>query len=47
MYDVAENGTAELLSKNCSPDVGVEPRNGYPRPDGKHFYVATEHSVYD
>ena len=43
MYDVAENGTAELLSKNCSPDVGDGPRNAYPSPDGKLLYVVTEH----
>lgn len=44
MYDVADNGTAELLSKNCSPDVGDGPRNAYPSPDGKLLYVVTEHS---
>ncbi|KAG9568377.1 hypothetical protein KCU71_g1935, partial [Aureobasidium melanogenum] len=46
MYDVADNGTAELLSKNCSPNVGDGPRNTYPSPDGKLLYVVTEHSQY-
>lgn len=46
MYDIAENGTAELLSKNCSPDVGDGPRNAYPSPDGKLLYVVTEHSKW-
>jgi carboxy-cis,cis-muconate cyclase len=39
MYDIAENGTAELLSVNLSPEIGDGPRNVYPSKDGKSLYV--------
>ena len=39
MYDIAVNGTADLLSINLSPEVGDGPRNSYPSPDGKLLYV--------
>ena len=39
MYDIAENGTATLLSVNLSPESGDGPRNTYPSKDGKWLYV--------
>ncbi|KAM5354539.1 hypothetical protein ACJ41O_001186 [Fusarium nematophilum] len=46
MYDIFENGTANLLSINLSPEVGDGPRNSFPSKDGKFLYVITEHSQY-
>lgn len=41
MYDIMENGTANLLSINLSPEVGDGPRNVYPSDDGKWLYVVS------
>lgn len=39
MYDIADNGTAQLQSINLSPTEGDGPRNSYSREDGKLLYV--------
>jgi carboxy-cis,cis-muconate cyclase len=44
MYDIAENGTARLLSINLSPSDGDGPRNSYPSKDGKLLYVVSNAS---
>ncbi|KAL8377855.1 hypothetical protein RB595_008507 [Gaeumannomyces hyphopodioides] len=46
MYDIFDNGTANLLSINLSPEVGDGPRNVLPSKDGKLLYVMNEHSQY-
>ncbi|KAF2998820.1 hypothetical protein E8E13_002024 [Curvularia kusanoi] len=46
MYDIAKNGSADLLSINLSPEVNDGPRNVYPSEDGKWLYVINEHSQY-
>lgn len=44
MYDIAEDGKADLLSINLSPSTGDGPRNSYPTTDGKLLYVVCTHS---
>ncbi|KAH8590209.1 Lactonase, 7-bladed beta-propeller-domain-containing protein [Bisporella sp. PMI_857] len=46
MYNIAENGTAKLLSINLSPETGDGPRNVFPSKNGKYLYVINEHSQY-
>lgn len=41
MYDIARNGSADLLSINLSPEVNDGPRNVYPSEDGKWLYVVS------
>lgn len=42
MYDVADNGTAQLLSINLSPTDGDGPRNSYASKDGRLLYVVRD-----
>ncbi|KAF6812842.1 carboxy-cis,cis-muconate cyclase [Colletotrichum plurivorum] len=46
MYDIGEEGKADLLSINLTPSPGDGPRNSYPTADGKLLYVINEHSQY-
>lgn len=39
MYDINDDGSADLLSINLSPEVGDGPRNSFPSEDGKLLYV--------
>ncbi|KAF9872859.1 Nitrogen assimilation transcription factor nit-4 [Colletotrichum karsti] len=39
MYDLAENGTVNLLSINLSPTPGDGPRNSLPSEDGRLLYI--------
>ena len=41
MYDIADNGTSELLSVNLTPETHDGPRNNYPSKDGRHLYVVS------
>lgn len=41
MYDIGEDGKADLLSINLSPSIGDGPRNSFPTPDGKLLYVVS------
>lgn len=45
MYDIGEDGKADLLSVNLSPSPGDGPRNSYPTADGKLLYVVCLHST--
>ena len=38
-YDINDDGGADLLSINRSPEVGDGPRNSFPSEDGKLLYV--------
>ncbi|KAL2825509.1 Lactonase, 7-bladed beta-propeller-domain-containing protein [Aspergillus cavernicola] len=42
MYDIADNGTAQLQSINLSPTEGDGPRNSYSSEDGKLLYVVPQ-----
>ncbi|KAG6368773.1 hypothetical protein INS49_002987 [Diaporthe citri] len=45
MYDIGEDGKADLLSVNLSPSSGDGPRNSYQTADGKLLYVINEHNL--
>ncbi|KAB8263544.1 Lactonase, 7-bladed beta-propeller-domain-containing protein [Aspergillus pseudonomiae] len=46
MYEIADNGSAQLLSINLSPTEGDGPRNSYANKNGKLLYVVTEHTQW-
>ncbi|KAF6813048.1 hypothetical protein CMUS01_12930 [Colletotrichum musicola] len=46
MYEIGEEGKADLLSINLTPSPGDGPRNSYPTADGKLLYVINKHSQY-
>ncbi|GAB1205321.1 hypothetical protein APSETT445_003994 [Aspergillus pseudonomiae] len=42
MYEIADNGSAQLQSINLSPTEGDGPRNSYANKNGKLLYVTTD-----